>query len=58
MTKPCRYFWIFSLVINILGLIINIIDINTNMVNVILSTGYIAALLLIKVMMDGAIFKF
>lgn len=57
MSKPCRYFWIFSVIINLIGLALNLLG-PTNIANVILSVGYIAALFLIKVMIDGKIFKF
>ena len=56
MSKSCRYFWIFSVIVNSIGLALNLVG-PTNIANVILSVGYIAALFLIKVMMDGKVFK-
>ena len=51
MTKPCFYFWCFSLVVNIIGLILNIIGLN--FVNIVITIGYIGALILMKITMSG-----
>ena len=56
MTKPCLYFWCFSLVVNIIGLILSIVGLDV--ANTVLTVGYIGALLLMKIVMDGKLSKF